>query len=235
MLRTFFIILAIFGFLNLRGQETVPGQLLQHYQQFEQLYGLDQNLVNGVRYIPEYPGSEGHPFFEEGPFSYGALQVGPEVYGNVLIAYNVYKQNIVLQYTSFVGGPEMIILRNQHIQSFRLGLRKFEKLDLGTEGEKFYQVVDGGGLKCYYHWTKIMNRSTTPGGSFYIFSTLKRKFFLLKEGEVYSFKSKGSFLKLFEAEHHKAIKSYLRVNRIRMKKISDRDMIGLLQLCNDLL
>ena len=83
MLRTFFIILAIFGFLNLRGQETVPGQLLQHYQQFEQLYGLDQNLVNGVRYIPEYPGSEGHPFFEEGPFSYGALQVGPEVYGNV--------------------------------------------------------------------------------------------------------------------------------------------------------
>lgn len=216
------------------GQESGPAQMLKDYQQFEKLYGLDQNLVNGVRYIPEYPGSDGHPFLDDEHFSYGTIQIGPKSYSNVLIAYNVYKQNIIMQYTSFAGGPEMIILPNQHIQSFQLDLRKFEKLDPGAEGEKYYQVIDGGGLKCYYYWTKVLNRSTSPGGSFYNFSSLKRKFYLLKKGEVYSFKSKGSFIGLFESQYKKAIKSYFRENRIRMKLISDKKMIGLLKFCNEL-
>lgn len=216
------------------GQESGPAQILKDYQQFEKLYGLDQNLVNGIRYIPEYPGSEGHPFLDDEHFSYGTIQIGPKSYSIVLIAYNVYKQNIIMQYTSFAGGPEMIILPNQNIQSFQLGLRKFEKHDPGAEGEKYYQVIDGGGLKCYYYLTKVLNRSTSPGGSFYNFSSLKRKSFLLKEGELFSFKSKGSFIGLFEAQYQKAIKNYFRENKIRMKQITDKRMIGLLQFCNEL-
>jgi hypothetical protein len=58
------ILLFLFFIIDLQGQETYSEKVADDYRSFDRLYGLDQNLVNGVRYKPEYPGSKGHPFLD---------------------------------------------------------------------------------------------------------------------------------------------------------------------------
>jgi hypothetical protein len=219
--------------LVLRGQKYFDSDEISAFERFDRLYGLDQNLVNGVRYIPAYPGAQGHPFLTEEAFQAGSLQVGENSFEKVMLAYDIHKQDVLLRYTHSTGIPVEIILRKKRINAFVLGLKTFEKLKLDETGLKFYQVLGTGGNKFCVYWSKSLSQSGT-GNSFYVFSQPRRKFFLLKQGNALPFKSRGSFIKLFEPEQKRALKTYFRESQITLKTATDRQLEGLLNFCNDL-
>ena len=204
------------------------------YTQYDRLYGLNQDLINGIKYIPEYPGSKGHPFLDEVHFSGGSIRVGEKNYTGLSLAYNIFRQQLLLKYKNHSGGIDQIILRNRHIPAFSLGNRDFEKKKLDAKSDLFYQVIRTGRISCYFHWFKTLNQSAT-GEYFYVFSAPKRHYYLEIDGQVNQFRNKGQFIKLFEEEHHRAIKNHFRENHINLKQVNDRKIIVLLEFCNNLI
>lgn len=228
------ILLLLLIIFDLRGQESNPEKVAASYHSFDRLYGLDQNLVNGVRYKPEYPGSEGHPFFDDRQIFTGSIRINQIHYPRVRLGYNIYNQSVVLEYLNFAGAPEQIVLHNEFFDEFQLGKKKFERLAFEMTGSAIFQVIEDRGLRCLYQWNKSLNRSTTSVSGFYIYSDPKRKFYLWKEGQLNSFNSKKSFVKLFDVKYQKQIKQYFKQWRIHLKSISDSQMQGLLKYCNEL-
>ncbi len=224
----FFMLVILFP--DLEGQASRPESIKEQFEQFDDLFGLDPKLINGVMYRVEFPDIKGHPFLDEEYFSNGSIQIEDQWFNGVELAYNIYSQNIVLKYQNFFGGSENIELHNEFIRGFRLGSRKFEKQDFPLTGEQFFQVIDAGKLKCYYHWTKSINESVNP----YAFYEPSRKFYLFKDDQLYSFRFKRDFIRIFSEEVRRSIKKHFKKAGIRLKYISDSEMLEVLNYCNQL-
>lgn len=232
--RAFSLFLFLFFLIDLQGQDSYTEKVAADYHSFNRLYGLDQNLVNGVRYKPEYPGSEGHPFLDDRQIYTGSIRINNLQYQRVRLGYNIYNQSVILEYLNFAGAPEQIVLHNESIDGFELDQKKFKKLNFDMTGSAFFQVLEDKNLRCLYLWSKSLNRSTTSVSGFYIYSEPKRKFYLWKDGELHNFNSKKSFVKLFEVKHQKKIKQFFKQWHIKLKIISDSQMQELLRYCNEL-
>ncbi len=228
------ILIFLLILIDLQGQETYTEKVAGDYRSFDRLYGLDQNLINGVRYKPEYPGSEGHPFLEDRQIITGNIRINNLHYQRVRLGYNIYKQSIILEYLNFAGATEQIVLHNETIDEFDLDQKKFERLTFDMTGTAFFQVIEEKNLRCLYRWNKSLNRSTTSVSGFYFYSEPKRKFYLWKGGQLHNFNSKKSFVKLFEVKHQKQIKQFFKQWHIQLKFISDSQMQELLKYCNEL-
>lgn len=225
--QTILILILILFFADLSGQESGTESVKEQFEQFDQLFGLDQNLINGIRYRIEFPDTKGHPFLDEENFMPGSVQIGDTWYKNVQLAYNIYNQEVVLKYKNTFGGFEYIVLHNEFVAGFSLGSRIFQKLDSLVKGQQFFQVIDAGRLKCYYRWTKGINESVYP----HTFWEPNRKLYLLKDELIHPFKSKAAFSSLFAKEYRKSIKKHMKKAGIKLKYISDREMMELLQYC----
>ena len=228
------ILFFLFLLMDIAGQDFYPDKVAADYLAFDRLYGLDQNLVNGIRYKPEYPGSEGHPFLEDLQISTGSVRVNNHRYDEVRLGYNIYNQSIVLEYLNFAGAPEQIVLHDEFIDEFALGEKQFRKFTFQETGTAFFQVIEEKNLRCLYLWSKSLNRSTTSVSGFYSYSDPRRKIFLWKDGQLYGVKSKKSFVGVFDATHQKAIKQFIKQWHIKLKFISDSQMQNLLNYCNGL-
>jgi hypothetical protein len=150
------------------------------------------------------------------------------------MGYNIYNQSVILEYINFAGAPEQIVLDNESIDEFELDRKKFERFTFDLTGTAFFQVLEDQDLRCLYLWNKSLNRSTTSVSGFYIYSESKRKFYLWKNGQLHSFNSKKSFVKLFDPGHQKQIKQFFKQWHIQLKFISDSQMQELLKYCNEL-
>lgn len=228
--RLLLILLLVLSFPGLPGQNPVKEVAQEQYDRFDKLYGLDPNLMNGVLYRIKFPDTKGHPFLDEENFTTGSIRIGKRWYRDVMLAYNIYNQEVILKYLNSFGGSEYVVLHNDFIDEFWLGLRRFEKLNFSLTGEQFFQVIDAGRLKCCYRWSKSINESVYP----YAFWEPIRKFYLLKDNEIHAFQSKGSFIELFDRRNRKSIKIHFKKAKIKLKQISDKEMLELLQYCIEL-
>ena len=228
------VIIFLLILIDLHGQGTYPEQVAEDYRFYDRLYGLDQNLINGIRYKPDFPGSEGHPFLDDLRISTGVLTINHHRYEDVRLGYNIYSQSVILEYLNFAGAPEQIVLHNDFLSEFELKQKKFKKLSFEKTGTSFFQVIEGGDLRCLYQWSKIIYRSTTSVNNFYVFSEPRRKSYLWKDGQLYGFNSKKSFIKIFETKYQKQIKQFFKMRQIQLKLISDHQMQELLRYCDEL-
>ena len=220
--------------MNVTGQGTYPEKVAADYLAFDRLYGLDQNLVNGIRYKPEYPGSDGHPFLEDWQITAGSVRINNLLYNGVRLGYNIHNQTLILEYLNFAGAPEQIVLHNKFIDEFTLGEKQFKKMAFEETGTAFFQVIKDEEIRCLYLWSKSLNRSTTSVSGFYFYSDPKRKIFLWKDGQLFEVNSKKSFVKRFDVKHQKPIKQFFKQWRIQMKSVTDSQMHNLLRYCNGL-
>ena len=198
---------------------------------FDQSYGPDYNLINGIKYLYLYSNIDGHPFFGENRFCTGSLVIADREYQDVYLKYEIYNQKIILQYSPFSGGTDQILLKNEDIHEFKIDDKLFRKYSFSETGTRFYQVVTSGKIYCLYYWEKILNYSTL---SAFNFSNQKKESYLVKNGKPYRFKSKKQFRRLFPVQHQKEIKQFIRNNKIRLKNESDSNMRRLLEFCNQL-
>ncbi|MCH7658178.1 MAG: hypothetical protein IIB05_07660 [Bacteroidetes bacterium] len=198
---------------------------------FDLSYGPDYNLINGIKYLYLYSNVDGHPFFGENQFHTGSLVIADREYQDVYLKYDLYNQNMILQYSPFTGGTEQILLKNEFIHEFKIDGKLFRKYSFSETGTRFYQVVTSGKIYCLYHWEKELRYSTL---SLYNFSPQKKVSYIVMKGKPYRFKSKKQFRRLFPVQHQKEIKQFIRNNKIRLKNESDGNMRRLLEFCNQL-
>ena len=224
---------------NLQNNYTQPSgnidpDFLKWKSYFNQFYGADYNLMNGIRYINIYPSAEGHPFLGEDRFYQGNVVINNQLYRDVEIKYDIYNQKILLQYPYFSGSTDKIVLVGEFLDEFVMDGRLFRKYTFPENVPRFYQVVSKGNIYCLYYWKKDLLKGSSVQ-SFFKYSPERKLSYLVIDDKLRSFKGRSSFVKLFPSEFHKEIIQFLKSNKI---SIRDSDEIKIRQLmthCNELI
>ena len=197
---------------------------------FDHTYRADYILWNGKRYQRFYNNSIGHPFFDSENFREGNLLINGVPYENVLINYDLTIQQVILQQTGISGSNDQIILIRELIDEFSLDGILFRQLSFPETGTRFFQIISSGEISCYLAWEKDMTLTGAPGMP-YTFTSQSRDAYLLVSGQLNSFKSVSSFIKILGEENNKEIRRYRRRHRIRLRSASDKDLNQLIDYC----
>jgi hypothetical protein len=217
-----------------QSERTIDSTLLNWKSYFENLYGLDYNLINGRRYVNLYSTADGHPFLGENSFYRGNIIINNKSYKDVEIKYDICNQEILLQYKYFSGNTDIIILVEKFIDGFEMDGRLFRKYNFPETGPRFYQVVSQGNFFCLYYWKKEFNKGLSAH-SFFAYSPEKHLSYLVIDNKIYHFKGRKSFLKLFPQKYNNDIKLFLRSNKLWIRNASDTQIRQLMDFCNELI
>jgi hypothetical protein len=238
-LKTGFLLLLVSGIVILLDEENSLGQAHHSiaadilYNYFNARYKLDQNLINGVKYYKPHEAVSGNEFLLDDKSSRGSITVNGKKYENVFLKYDIFNQNVILEYDYPPGGKLQIIIDNEKITEFEIFEKRFRKYYFPSTGNQFFQILSAGNLVCLVYWIKIK----VPAGSSldyaYQYSEEKKKNYLLVENELHQFGGQKSFLKLFP-DLKDEIKKYIKRHDLEIRNISDKDLIGLFKYCHDL-
>lgn len=194
----------------------------------DQVYGLDQTLYNGKKYtyILLYS-AKGDQYLLSPKYLDGSVTLKGIRYAGIVLNYDIFNQQLLLKYQDKSGSQIVIEVSKSWLERFSLDDKNFIYLDLG-QGPRFYQVLGDGPLQILYYWQKNLNLDATVGSSGYIFSSAVRDSYLLMDGKLKAFSTKRSLVRLFVKENWQEIKSYLRKNKVNVKKASDRTMADMI-------
>ena len=187
-------------------------------------YGLDQTLYNGKKYsYRPPPGTNGTQYLVSQLFFYGTVTLKGKTYHEVILNYDIFNQQLLLQYSDEHDPLNVIEISKAWLTRFSLDSMNFEYLRL-DQGPNIYQVLGDGPVRILYFWRKSLNLNDVIGTSNFVFSKPVRDAYLLKEGKLLPFNSKRSLVRHFDAAKRAEIKSYLRKNKIRINRTSDKAM-----------
>jgi hypothetical protein len=214
---------------TVRGQPSVSGSGngIIFAEAVDRAYGQDQELINGIQYYNRYMRSGGHPYFMDGQFHEGMVTVNGSVFGEVYLKYDVYSQHVELGYEAPTGGTNQLVMVTAHLDSFRIGDFRFERLDLDGE-KRIYQVIRTTGLAMYVQWTKKLYPASNDPRHTSSFTQPHCNYLLERDGKVYRFGNRREFLSLFPGVPRKEIRMLLRKYRVSFRNANPASFPGLL-------
>jgi hypothetical protein len=233
----YFLAFAFFILLSSPGDSQDPNtaSVKELNNSFHKAYGPDQNLVCGLRYIHENIPYEGHKFFMEDTFVKGKLFLERGIYPDVFLKYDLYGQQLILKVFDSGDYYDEIIVSDSRLKGFELEEKTFRKLYFPETDTLIFQVIGQGDPVCLHHWEKEINHnSLDPSRSFFKFSKMKRKSYLVTNSSLHRFKGARSFSKSFP-DHTALIMKYIRREKIRLSSAGDIEMQGLINYCRKLL
>ena len=218
------------GLPNLYSQQA---SIVEYLADCERKYGSDADLVNGEKYFYPYTKSQGDPFFFTQAKA-SEITIEGKTFSGQLLRYDLFNQELVLDYTDLYGANSSIVLRNEWVENFSIETTHFKRIK-GPGGERaYFQVVFEGSVSCFYSWRKEYLLNLASGVREYYFSAPIKESFLLIGEEFHPYRGNNSFIKVFESEYQKTIKQFLRQSKIKVKKASDSQMRHLIEYCNSL-
>ena len=182
-------------------------------------FGMDQELVNGSQYYNRHLQAAGHPYFMENSYRNASVSIRGRLFDDVSLKYDVYYQQVLLEYTSFSGAPNQVILVNEHLDYFTLGNYLFEQRE-GMQGLSFYQKIETSSFTCYVHWRKRLDPVKQQANITEQFSAERRSFSILVDGEELSLSNKKRFLSCFDPLMQKDLKRVLRERHFSFRRSS---------------
>ena len=213
--------------------QTINSEVIDQFDTyFKKTIGLDQNLINGYQFIVQNPNSEGHPYFNEDKFFQGRIIVNNIEYTDVFLKYDIYSQRIILKYKYSFGGENQIILHNETISEFEIDEKLFRRIYYPETGIQFFQIVADNDLLYLLQWKKQLDYS--PLDSYYKYSDHKKKSYLVINNRLLRFYGNWSFIKLFPKSQQTLIKQYIKKNKIKLNKATDRTIANLIRFCGEL-
>lgn len=205
-----------------------PGAFSQNViQNPDQVYGPDQTLFNGKKYI-YYPPfrTKGHQFLLSPVFVDGTVTLKGTCYRQAELNYDILNQQLLMYCSGQCGTVNILEISKAWLTAFTLGEKRFEIMDIG-QGYLIYQVFGEGGIRILYLWRKSLELENIVGSVQYAFSSAVKEAFLLRNGQAGRFSNRSSLLRLVEKENRGAVRGYLHERRIRLKKAGDSEMTDL--------
>lgn len=225
-------LLNFFGPVAAQEISGLSGDEISNYT--EKQYSPYTALINGEKYYYPYRLAMGNPFFPVNEHNKALVRINERVYENQEIKYDIYNHLVVLEFDDINGASKSIILRNEWLDYFILGNSLFRKFQDEQGSERFGQVIYEGNITCFYFWMKSYQLNTRSGESLYSFSDPIRHSFILINGESRPYTGRHSFLKCFSVKYRPQIKTYLKKNRVRIRRASDADMRLLMEFINQI-
>lgn len=196
----------------------------------ELAYGQDQELVNGMQYYNRNPRSMGHPYLLEGWAHQGSVTIRGALYSSIWLKYDIYAQQVEVDYYTASGGENTVILVGDRVDEFNIGNSYFKKtkleedLDVDPMQFQFYQVLGGGRMVWYIRWEKRLVPVSGDSRFMEEFTTPKRNYLLELDGTVSAFQNKKSFVKLFPKVIQKDLKRLMNQNHLLIRTASPEQL-----------
>lgn len=207
--------------------------LLDYLAESARKYGQDADLVNGEKYFYLYTRSDGDPFLNS-ETQLAMLRVRGKEFAEQQLRYDIFNQQLILEYEDVYGGMNSLVLRDEWVEWFSYMTRTFRKME-GPDGVVgYYQIVHEGTVSCYYRWRKQYLLNLNMGVQNYYFTEPSRNSYLYMNEAFILFRNNGGFVKSFPKKNQKAIKKLLKQSKIKVMKVSDANMRHLLKYCNSL-
>jgi hypothetical protein len=197
-------------------------------------HGFDQKLINGIIYYDKYKHVLNHPYHSREESLPGWVVISGTCYDDVQINYNIYSQQLILEYPDVSGSFYKIILSPAHTDEFQLDGDYFKRISLDEQGPLFYQVIRVNDLICYIHYEKQMLTMSNHLGFSYYFSGTKRSYFLDFYGNLFPFTNRRTFVSLISSVSKKEMKKYMRRNEIKLSDAKPEQLEGLLKFISSI-
>ncbi len=235
------ILLASFLLVTLTGQirsqaiATSEPKLDSLLQYVHQKYGLNQELYSGTQYYQRYTMYYGHPYFPENSFCEGSISLHGETYDGVRLKYDIYSQQVVLEYTDLENRYNQLIIDSTRIESFSLEGYLFKKMAM-PEGETlFYQVFDSGPVAAYVHWSKTATTYSSDLQYTHRFSKPDLTCYVGYNGQIQPINNRQSFASIFPESLLRPLRKYFRKEKLSFREAEPEDLQHLVQFVADLL
>lgn len=204
--------------------------LISYLAEVSARYGSDADLVNGEKYYYPYSRTEGTPFlYNESQTA--ELRIKGKDFPGQKVKYDIYNQQLVLEYTDSYGSLNNLVLRIEWVEHVDFERTLFKKMK-GPQGwDTYLQQIYEGSLSCYYQWTKLYQLNLNTGTQSYYFTDPVRSSYLYKDGTFIDYRNNRTFLKAFEKTGRKKIKQYLKKNKLKVNRASDILMAGIIEYC----
>ena len=206
------------------GQEASAGASPAFPLLVDRAYGQDQELVNGKQYYDHHPRSLGHPYLLDGFVHQGSVNIRGVTYFNVWLRYDIYNQQVEVEYTTMGGADNQVVLVNDRLKEFSMAQYVFRNLSILGEEKRIYQVIGTERMICYISCEKKLIPRVGDAKFTGQFTPSKRRYLLELDGEISEFQSKRDFVKLFPEEHKKAIKRLVRQNHMQFRIASPEQL-----------
>lgn len=201
----------------------------------DNIYGLDPLLYNGRSYTYFLPsGTEGNQFFTDSNFESGSLTIRGVTFDELALNYDIFNQQLLLQYKNRLAATRVIIISDAWLESFKLKGLDFEIISLQDTLKNICQVLGAGPNRLLYFWKKELKLDNVTGSKNYIFTSAKKEMYLNIDSRILRFRNNRIFCSLFSLSDRASIKEYLHKNKINVKKATDQTMTKLISYCNSL-
>jgi len=203
-------------------------------QDMDRVYGPDPLLYNGKKYSYFLPrGTGGNQFLISTDYINGEVTIKGKRFEGVSLNYDIYNQQLLLQYTNESGAIDIIEISKAWLESFRLDNLLFRYLNLDN-GAKFYQVLGNGPFLMLYYYRKDLKLDYANGTQIFAFSSPSKSRYVLISNKLHPFGNARGLVSLFDPAHRSGIRNYIRDNGIKVKKASDQTMTELINYIGNL-
>lgn len=186
-------------------------------------------LYEGTFYDLKNKSNIGHQFYEESYWTQGQITFRNQVYADVYMLYDLVEDILVIRNPNLIyGGTEFLKINQEHITSFNFHKSKFKRYDETSPpaGTGFYEVIHDNKLGMVVKRKKV---ETLKSLQFDYHS--EDRYYLVYKEDYILFKSKRNFFQVLPTSK-KDIKSYIKKNRLRIKRGNKSDLRQLLQFIN---
>jgi hypothetical protein len=201
----------------------------------DNVYDSDPLLYNGKKYsyfVPLTTG--GHQFFSDPQFETGSVTIRGVKYTGLLLNYDIYNQQLVLQYVNTLGAKNQIVLSEAWLESFSLKEIDFVQIRTQDSLKQIYQVIGKGQYRLLYKWKKELVMDGFVGSLNHTFTSPRKEMNLCSDDQIFQYTNNKTFYSLFDPGKKGRIIEYIRTNRINVKKSADSTMIRLVNFINTL-
>lgn len=195
----------------------------QHVVVFDTLYGADPLLVNGKVYT-FFLSTEtsGHPYLSGAGYEMGSLRLKDNIYDGQALRYDIYNQLLILGFVNAQGAESQIIVSDAFLQWFSLGELFFTRPPAADSALKFIQLTGDTTFGVARAWYKTLALDSKVGATNYVFSKARHHSYLMRHGQLFPFKNRKSFLKLFKTEEKVRMKELLKSLDINIRHMDTR-------------
>ena len=198
---------------------------------YKRLMNHSYDLINGREYIPYHRLHQSNPFFKSSTNASGTLYFNGRTYNNFKILYDIYKDELVVNYLNFEGHLKLICLNKHCIDSFEIKVdditTRFQIISFSPDSHMkngFYEVPYFGKTKLLIRHMKSL--SQLDGQDIYTYSIFRYLYF---NGGYYRITTLSKFCKLFGDKKSILRKYIMSFHLISFRKISDSDLIQILR------
>ena len=224
--------------LNLLAQQTSTnssGELTELFNLAESSYPINDEYINGFIYPVPKVRILGNPYFNTKEWVEGSLFINGRTYSGIFMKYDLIIDELIIKVKTELNIERLLAINKSQVDSFKIGSSLFVNSGILFENENrntYYEKIYKGKLSVYRQFQKTfieMYNSSSPEGKF---SAQKSNIYILQNNEFTNINSAKSFFACFDKPEQEKIRRYLKSKNITYKKMTDSQMIDLMNFCN---